>query len=63
MIHTVFLKRWTRKFNQNINKKPQDSQYQEHHNGETIIQYKKTKKKKSDVGGEYVDFEDLNEHE
>ena len=44
--------------NQNFNQKKKKNNFQEHSQGETVIQYKDDKK--VDPGGEYVEFEDLN---
>ncbi len=58
----LFFKRWTDKIKKNIYKKANDENYKEHKDGETVVQYKKEKKSNSDPGGEYVEFEDLNDH-
>ena len=55
---SFFLKKWVNKMNQNFNQKKKKNNYQEHSQGETVIQYKDDKK--VDPGGEYVEFEDLN---
>ena len=41
-----------------VNKK----KYREHKDGDTVIQYKKEGTANSDPGGEYVDFEDINDN-
>ena len=46
------------KMNKNIYQKQKKSTYTEHKSGETVVQYKKDKN--VDPGGEYVEFEDLN---
>ncbi len=55
-----FVKRWSKKMQENMHKKSNNN-YTEHKDGETVVQYKKTSKSKSDPGGEYVDFEDVND--
>jgi len=44
---------------QNFNQKQTKNNYKEHSNGETVIQY--TDDNNIDPGGEYVEFEDLND--
>tara|TARA_B100000945_G_C19901294_1_gene376300 strand:- start:90 stop:344 length:255 start_codon:yes stop_codon:yes gene_type:complete len=56
------LKRWAYKFQKNMKTKSSSENYKERKEGETVVQYKKENGSKSDPGGEYVDFEDLNDH-
>ena len=58
---TFLLKRWAQKFQKNMKNQSNPNNYKEHQEGETVVQYKKKTNSKSDPGGEYVDFEDLNE--
>ena len=53
-----FLTRWINKVNKNIHQKQKKSTYKEHESGETVVQYKKDKN--VDPGGDYVEFEDIN---
>ena len=57
-----FLKRWMYKFQNNMQQKSHSKKYKEHNNGDTVVQYKKDSNETSDPGGEYVDFEDLNDN-
>ena len=56
------LQRWVKKFQQNMKQKSSSENYKERHDGETVVQYQKEKRSKSDPGGEYVEFEDLNDN-
>ena len=60
-IFSFFLKRWIKKNNQNIHGNYNSESYKEHKSGDTVVQYKKDDKKTSELEGEYIDFEDLNE--
>ena len=53
-----FLTRWINKVNKNIHKKQKKPTYKEHESGDTVVQYKKDKN--VDPGGDYVEFEDVN---
>ena len=57
-----FLKRWIYKFQNSMQEKSRSKNYEEQNKGETVVQYKKDSNDKSDPGGEYVDFEDLNDN-
>jgi len=56
------LKRWAYKFQKNMNTKSSSQNYKERKEGETVVQYKKENRDKPDPGGEYVDFEDINDN-
>jgi len=58
LIVPFLLKRWMNQMKQNITKKTNNHDYTERKSGETVVQYKKDDN--IDPGGEYVDFEDLN---
>ena len=45
-----------------MQEKSRSKNYEEQNKGETVVQYKKDSNDKSDPGGEYVDFEDLNDN-
>tara|TARA_Y100001968_G_C19422060_1_gene752312 strand:- start:1616 stop:1873 length:258 start_codon:yes stop_codon:yes gene_type:complete len=55
------LKRWAYKFHKKMKQKSSSDYYKERKEGETVVQYKKQNRSKSDPGGEYIDFEDLND--
>jgi hypothetical protein len=57
-----FFKRWSDKMKKNFFKDNGQNKYQEHKDGDTVIQYKRERTTNSDPGGEYVDFEDLNDN-
>ncbi len=44
-----------------MKQKSSSDYYKERKEGETVVQYKKQNRSKSDPGGEYIDFEDLND--
>ena len=58
---TLVLKRWANKFQKNMKNQANSNNYHERQEGETVVQYKKKTNSTSDPGGEYVDFEDVNE--
>ena len=47
------------KLQKNMNKKHNKTEFKKHNEGDTEVSYKKDKN--IDPGGEYVDFEDLND--
>ena len=53
-----FLRRLSRKVKENIKKQSEKTNYKEHTDGETVVTYKK--EKEVDPGGDYVEYEDLN---
>ena len=53
---SFFLKRWVGKIKKNFNHQHKEK-YHEKKKGETVVQYEKDSK--IDPGGEYVDFEDI----
>ena len=53
----IFLKRWTSKLKKKFKTKQHVNPYKEQKKGETVVQYKKDDN--VDPGGEYVDFEDI----
>jgi len=60
-IFKFLLTRLANKFKKNMERNSHSNNFAEHRKGETVVQYKKDNKTKSDPGGEYVDFEDLND--
>ena len=62
ILFSFILKRWVNKVQKNIKRKRDTDSYQEHQEGDTVVQYKQKKTVDSDPGGEYVDFEDINDN-
>ena len=54
---TLLIKKGVSKFKKDMSQKTNKKNYEEHHHGDTVVQYKKDDN--VDHGGEYVDFEDL----
>ncbi len=62
IIGRFFFKSWINKIQKDLHKKSkQQDDYQQYNKGDTEVSYKKNKN--VDPGGEYVDFEELNDDE
>ena len=62
IIGRVFFKSWINKIQKDLHKKStKKDNYKQYQKGDTEVSYKKNKN--VDPGGEYVDFEELNDDE